>query len=95
MRGEGTPVDVRRSTAAFRDWRSCTSLFHHEDTETRRKTNERGELRKRASVYSEFRVALPQAGCRALLGLDGRGARPYTQPQPHTTPAVSCFIFSA
>jgi hypothetical protein len=33
MRGEGAPADVRCSTAAFRDWRSCTSLFHHGDAE--------------------------------------------------------------
>jgi hypothetical protein len=28
MRGEGICEEVSRSTAAFRDWRSCTSLFH-------------------------------------------------------------------
>src|SRR5258708_39277418 len=40
MRGEGTPAAVRRSTAAFRDGRSCTSLFHHGDVEARKKGQE-------------------------------------------------------
>jgi hypothetical protein len=42
MRGEGTRAAVSRSIAEFKAWRSCTLLFHHGDTETRRKTNERG-----------------------------------------------------
>jgi hypothetical protein len=29
MRGEGTAAAVRRSIAALREWRSCTSLFQH------------------------------------------------------------------
>jgi hypothetical protein len=29
MRGEGTAAAVRRSTAALREWRSCTNLFQH------------------------------------------------------------------
>ncbi len=41
IRGEGTRAEVRRSTAAFRLWRSCTSLFHHGDAESRRKSNGR------------------------------------------------------
>src|SRR5271170_6159968 len=38
MRGEGTRAEVSRSTALFRAWRSCTTLFHHRDTEAQRKT---------------------------------------------------------
>src|SRR6266403_2811873 len=75
MRGEGTPAAVRRSTAAFRDWRSCTSLFHHGDLEARRKTNDR-KIEESLRVHSCFRAG----SCRALLGLDGRG-----RPSPHTT----------
>ena len=41
MRGEGTRAAVSRSIAEFKAWRSCTLLFHHGVTETRRKTNER------------------------------------------------------
>jgi hypothetical protein len=31
-RGDGTWAEVRRSIAALRTCRSCTPLFHHEDT---------------------------------------------------------------
>jgi hypothetical protein len=53
MRGEGTCAEVSRSTAALRARRSCTTLFHHRDTETQRKTNGR-TLKKCKSVYSEY-----------------------------------------
>src|SRR5713226_9145617 len=43
MRGEGTPAAVRCSTAAFRDGRSCTSLFHHGDASTAKKVKSRGQ----------------------------------------------------
>ena len=100
MRGEGTLADVRRSTADFREWRSCTSLFHHGDLEARRKTNDR-----KIGVHDcllRVHSGLSAGSCRALLGLDGRG-RPspqnlvpiQTRAKPYTTPAVSCFIFSA
>jgi hypothetical protein len=48
MPGEGTRALVSRSTAEFNACLSCTSLFHHGDTETRRKTNE-GKLKSRMS----------------------------------------------
>src|SRR5467141_354018 len=77
MRGEGTLADVRRSTADFREWRSCTSLFHHGDLEARRKTNDR-KIEGHES-RCEYTRCLGAGSCRALLGLDGRG-----RPSPHT-----------
>jgi hypothetical protein len=44
MRGEGTFALVSSSTAAFKAWRSCTSLFHHGDAEARKKTKERPKI---------------------------------------------------
>jgi hypothetical protein len=41
MRGEGTRVEANRSIPEFKACLSCTCLFHHRDTETRRKTKER------------------------------------------------------
>jgi hypothetical protein len=73
MRGEGTTADVRRSIAAFRESRSCTSLFHHGDVEVGEKQT-RGRLRKRSSVDCGFRVVLGAGSCGAALG--GYGAEP-------------------
>src|SRR5713226_4031516 len=50
IRGEGTPADVRRSTAAFRACLNCTYLFHHGEAETRRKTNE-GRIERSTRVF--------------------------------------------
>src|ERR1039458_1565091 len=80
MRDEGTRAVVSRSTAELRAWRSCTFLFHHGDTETRRKTNER-RLRGRAKI--RWRIRLPGAHrYRAVLGLDGAKPRHHTN-SPH------------
>ncbi len=51
MRGEGTQEEVSRSTAAFRAWRSCTTLFHHRDTETQRKTTDRKNEKRIKGTY--------------------------------------------
>src|SRR6266404_5356565 len=81
MRGEGTAADVRRSTAALREWRSCTSLFHHGDLEARRKTNDR-KIEGHES-HCEYTVALAQAAAELCSAWTGEGARPHTTSSPY------------
>ncbi len=55
MRGEGTRAAVSRSIADFKACFSCTCLFHHGDTETRKKTEGNIEGRKYFVANPELR----------------------------------------
>src|ERR1700681_2601354 len=91
MRGEGTPADVRRSNAEFREWRSCTSLFQHGDTSTAKNNRKKIEESHESLLRMQSRFERRQLPSCARLGR----ARAPVPTLPHTTPAVSCFIFSA
>src|ERR1035441_7942367 len=62
MRGEGICTEVSHWLAAFRDWRSCTSLFHHGCPKTRGKQRETAT----ADLGGNNRAG-PDDGCRPLL----------------------------
>jgi hypothetical protein len=55
------------------------------------------DIGKGANSHLQFKVAMTTGHRRAALGLTGGDARPSTNTGhlPHTTLAVSCFIFSA
>jgi hypothetical protein len=79
MRGEGTRAEVSRSTAEFKAWRSCTSLFHHGDTKDRKQ---------------QKKERLKQAQIRCRPPLRERPATT-DQRRLQTTPTDSCLSFSA
>jgi len=82
MRGEGTPADVRRSTAEFRDWRSCTSLFHHGDTSTAKNNRKKIEESHESLSRMQSRFERRQLPSCARLGR-ARAPRPHTTTTSH------------
>jgi hypothetical protein len=80
MRGEGTCAAVSRSTAEFRACFNCTTLFHHGDTETRRKTDKE----KTEEPYQSFAYHCPANDQRQATndGFTPRSSFPASSSRP-------------
>jgi len=61
MRGEGTCAAVSCSTAAFRDWRSCTVLFQHGKAKRgfRRRTHRKPRFSSYPTMTKAWRLLGP------------------------------------